>query len=245
MDLAQLAEGLSAHTTGFTTAVAGADPDVTVPTCPEWTLRVLVGHVGQAQRWAADIVRSGPSPVPDPTDADPGSVADWPDWLRTGADELTDAVLAAGDRPVWTFFGDRPAVFWLRRMVHDLVVHHADAAATTGAPFGVSPALAGDAISEWLEVLCHPATLDLRPGFEKLRGTGQTLQLRPDTGPGWLITRVPDGVRWARATTDADVTLSGPVQDLVLVLTRRAPVDRVTVAGDRDLVDHWLANTLA
>jgi len=245
MDLTQFAEGLSEHTDGFVTAVAGADPDTVVPTCPEWTLRVLVGHVGQAHRWATDIVRSGPSPVPDPFDADPGSPADWPDWLRAGAADLTDAVLAAGDRPVWTFFDDQPATFWLRRMLHDLVVHHADAAITTGARFTVSPDLAADAISEWLEVLCHPATVTLRPSFERLRGTGQTIRLRPDTGQGWLITRDPDGVRWTRPTGDADATLAGPVDDLLLVLSRRQSVDRVSVTGDHDLVDHWLANTIA
>lgn len=242
MDVARIAEGLHEHTAGFAKAVAGADPDTVVPTCPDWPLRVLVGHIGQAHRWAAGIVRSGPAPVPDPFDADPG---EWSSWLRDGARELADAVLAAGDRPVWTYVGERSATFWLRRMTHDTCVHYADAAFATGADFTVAPDLAADAVSEWLELLADPAARTIRPAFAELRGTGQTLSLRPDTGGGWLITRTADGIEWRRATADADATLAGPVADLLLVLTRRWSPDRVAVTGDRGLVEHWLAHTAA
>jgi uncharacterized protein (TIGR03083 family) len=245
MDNARLAEGLHHHTAGFADAVENADPDAKVPTCPEWPLRVLTGHVGQEHRWAASIIRSGPSPVPDPFDADPGSPAKWSDWLREGAEDLEDAVQAAGDTPVWTFFGPHPARFWLRRMLHDTTVHHADAALATGTPFTVAPDLAADAISEWLELLSDPVTASLKPDFAELRGTGQTILMDPGAGPGWLITRTPEGVRWTRATEAADVTLTGPVQDLLLVFTRRLPADRVTITGDRALAGHWLAHTAA
>jgi uncharacterized protein (TIGR03083 family) len=245
MDVTRLVEGLHDHTAGLAGAVVGADPTMPVPTCPEWPLRVLVGHIGQAHRWAAGIVRSGPSPIPDPFDADPGSPQDWPGWLRGGAADLADAVMAAGEGPVWTFFGPRPATFWLRRMLHDTTVHHADAALATDTAFEVAPDLAADAISEWLEVLSDPVTQTIKPAVAELRGTGQTLQLRPDTGVGWLITRTPDGVRWARATDSADATLAGPIGDLLLVLTRRLPPGQITITGDRDLADHWLAHTAA
>ncbi|KAA2267138.1 maleylpyruvate isomerase family mycothiol-dependent enzyme [Solihabitans fulvus] len=245
MEIARLVEGLHERTAGLAEAVAGADPTMLVPTCPEWPLRVLVGHIGQAHRWAASIVRSGPTPVPDPFDADPGSPADWPDWLRSGAEDLADAVLAAGEGPVWTFFGPAPATFWLRRMLHDTTVHHADAALATGTAFEVAPDLAADAITEWLELVSDPIATTIKPAFAELRGTGQTLRLHPDTGAGWLITRTPDGLRWAHAADAADATLAGPVRDLLLVLTRRLPAGRVTITGDRDLVDHWLTHTAA
>jgi uncharacterized protein (TIGR03083 family) len=150
---------------------------------------------------------------------------------------------------VWTFFGPQPARFWLRRMLHDTTVHHADAALATGRAFEVAPDHAADAIDEWLELLSDPVTAQLKPDFAELRGTGQTLRLRPDDEPGgepgWLITRTPDGVRWTRATDAADATLDGPVRDLLLVLTRRLPADRVTLTGDRGLAEHWLAHTAA
>ncbi|WP_086848135.1 maleylpyruvate isomerase family mycothiol-dependent enzyme [Amycolatopsis kentuckyensis] len=245
MDNATLAAGLHQHTAGFAEAVGNADPDERVPTCPEWPFRVLAGHIGQAHRWAASIVRDGPSPVPDPFDADPGSPDKWSGWLREGAEDLEDAVNAAGDTPVWTFFGPQPARFWLRRMLHDTTVHHADAALATGKSFTVAPDLAADAISEWLAVLADPVTASLNPAFAELRGTGQTLRLEPGDGPGWLITRTPGGVRWTRESAPADVTLTGPVKDLLLVFTRRLPLDRVTVTGDEALAAHWLAHTAA
>ncbi|MFB9689555.1 maleylpyruvate isomerase family mycothiol-dependent enzyme [Amycolatopsis plumensis] len=245
MDNTRLAAGLREHTAGFAAAVENADPDRRVPTCPEWPLRVLVGHVGQAHRWAASIVRTGPSPVPDPFDADPGTPDKWSDWLNQGAADLEEAVKAAADTPVWTFFGPQPAGFWLRRMLHDTTVHHADAALAAGKSFTVAPDLAADAISEWLELLSDPVTASLKPGFAELRGTGQTLLLDPGEGPGWLITRTPDGVRWTRESRPADVTLTGPVADLLLVFTRRLPADRVTITGDEALAAHWLAHTAA
>ncbi|SFW90628.1 maleylpyruvate isomerase family mycothiol-dependent enzyme [Amycolatopsis australiensis] len=249
MHSTRLAEALLDRTAAFATTVAGADPDTRVPTCPDWPLRVLVGHIGQAHRWSADIVRSGPAPVPDPRDADPGTPDEWAAWLRDGAEDLTKAALDAGETPVWTFFGEQPARFWLRRMLHDTTIHHADAALATGAAFTVAPDLAADAISEWLDVLSDPVTASLNPAFAELRGTGQTLRLAggdsDGDGDGWLITRTPDGVAWTRAAGTADVTLSGPLQDLLLVFTRRLPLDRVTVTGDRGLAEHWLGHTAA
>ena len=56
---------LLAETARFAAAVAGADPTLPVPTCPEWTLAQLVAHVGHGMRWSAVIVeRRATGPVP-------------------------------------------------------------------------------------------------------------------------------------------------------------------------------------
>ena len=39
----------------FTEVMAGVEPSVRVPTCPEWTARDLAGHIGQGPRWAAEV----------------------------------------------------------------------------------------------------------------------------------------------------------------------------------------------
>ncbi|MFI5613321.1 maleylpyruvate isomerase family mycothiol-dependent enzyme [Amycolatopsis sp. NPDC051903] len=241
MDTTHPADALLHHTAALAKAAAGGDPEARVPTCPDWPLRVLVGHVGQAHRWAASTVRGEPSAVPDPLDADPGDPAGWPEWLHAGAADLIAAV-STSDSPVWTFFGDGPATFWLRRMLNDTIVHHADAA---GEAFEVAPGLAEDAITEWLELLANPVTQTLRPDLAALRGTGQTLQLRPAETEGWHLTRTRDGLTWSRQTATADATLAGPLRDLLLVVTRRLPADHLTTTGDRGLVDHWLAHTKA
>jgi uncharacterized protein (TIGR03083 family) len=235
-------------TSAFAGTVAGLDPQTTVPTCPEWRVRDLVGHIGQAYRWSAGLVRSrAAAPPPDPRDAEPGRPQDWPTWLHDSAADLVGAITDTGqETDVWTFVGERPARFWLRRMLADSAVHLADAAFAAGRAFTISPDLAADAISEGLGLISSAGAAGLKPELAELRGRGQTLQLRPtDVEPGWLITREPDGVTWERRTADADVVVTAPVGDLLLVFSRRIRPDstRVTISGDRALVDHWWAHT--
>lgn len=225
---------LQEQTADFAEIVTGMAPEAPVPTCPDWTLWDLVGHMGQAPRWMAGIVRSGAAAVPpDPRDAE--VPADWRGWLLAGADELLTAVAEVGaDTPVWTVVGTRPARWWVRRALADLVVHTADAALTAGVPFTVPETRAADIISEGLDVLTTPG-LATFPGDRE-----GTIALRPSTSDGWLLTRAATGHTWQPGTGDADTTLSGSAQDLMLVLMRRQPLDHVTVTGDRALVEELL-----
>jgi uncharacterized protein (TIGR03083 family) len=248
VDADRLVTGLSEVTAAFTGTVAGLDPQATVPTCPEWQVRDLVGHIGQGYRWSAGLVRSrAAAPPPDPRDSEPGRPQDWPGWLRDSAADLASAIAETGpDTVVWTFLGDRPARFWLHRMLADTAVHVADAALAGGRPFTIAPNLAADTISEGLGLIAAAEAAGLKPELGELRGDGQTLQLRPtDVEAGWLITRTPGGVTWERRTADADVVVTAPVRELLLVFSRRiAPDDtQLTITGNRALVDHWWAHT--
>ena len=62
-------ERLYGEITGSTATLArltdGADLTRPVPTCPDWTIRQLITHVGRAHRWAAAMVTAratGPLP---------------------------------------------------------------------------------------------------------------------------------------------------------------------------------------
>jgi uncharacterized protein (TIGR03083 family) len=223
------------QTAVFAEVVAGVEAGRRISTCPEWLMRDLVGHIGQAPRWAAGVVRSGvASPPPDPRDAEPGPPEAWTDWLLAGADELLDAVASVdAGTEVWTLVGPRPASWWVRRLRSDLVVHTADAALTSGVPYQVPDELAADTISEGLDLLATP-------GLAKFPGSREgTIALRPSTGDGWLFTRA-DGYAWQRGAGPADVTLSGSTSDLLLVLMRRVPLDQVKVDGDRMLMEELL-----
>lgn len=248
-DVEPLIEDLRYNTSAFVETVGDLDPDLQIPNCPEWRLRDLVAHIDQAPRWAAAIIRSRqPAAVPNPRDADPGAPGAWPGWLLGGVTELVDAVRDAGaETMVWTVVGPQPAAFWLRRMLHDTALHHVDAALAAGTMFEIDPNLAADAITEGLQLLSLPEMATLRPDVAELRGRGQTLQLLPGerSSTGWLITRTPDGVSWQRGKDDADVTVAGTTSDLLLILTRRLPLGdhRVTVTGNRALMDHWLADS--
>ncbi|SDJ81367.1 TIGR03083 family protein [Nonomuraea maritima] len=240
-----MAEDLQEQTAALARAAVAGDPDATVPTCPEWRLRDLVAHIEQALRWAAELVRAAaPLPIPDPRAADPGAIGGWERRLADGAEELIEAVRdAPGDARVWSVLGPVPPAFWLRRMLSDVTVHRYDAAATTGAGFEISPRLAADVIGEGMELLSAPEAEAFKPDLVELRGTGERLAVRPHAMDGWLVTRTPDGIRVARGNAGADVTVSGPVTELMLVLTGRVPPAEGGVAGDRGLLDHWLACT--
>jgi uncharacterized protein (TIGR03083 family) len=248
VDVDRLVTELREVTDAFADMVAGLDPQATVPTCPEWRIRDLVGHIGQAYRWSAGLVRSrAGAPPPDPRDAEPGHPQDWAGWLRDGATDLIDAITDVGpETAVWTFVENRPAWFWLRRMRADSAVHLADAAIAAGRPFTIAADLAADTISEGLGLISTAEAAGLNPELSNLRGDGQTLQLRPAGGEaGWYITREPSGVTWERRTADADVVVGAPVHDLLLVFSRRIRPDdaRLMITGDRALVDHWWAHT--
>jgi uncharacterized protein (TIGR03083 family) len=239
-------ELLHEQTKAFADAAESLDLDARVQTCPEWSVRVLVGHIGQGQRWAAEIVRTGaPSGIPDPHDVD--LPADWAKWLQEGTEELAGALRDSNARDanatVWTVAGTGPAEFWLRRMVHDTTVHYVDAAITAGIEYEIPEDLAIDGIQEGLELLATPGIEERNAAVAELRGDGQTLQFRPDNQLGWHITRTPEGVKWRHGTGEADVTMSGTAQDLLLLVYGRLPLENIALTGNRDLMTHWLAHT--
>jgi uncharacterized protein (TIGR03083 family) len=243
---ARLADMASAH-----------DPDLPVPTCPDWTLRQLATHVGRVHRWAAEIVSTRAaeriafdSPPDGKYPADPAERAAW---LNAGADGVIAAITAAGDEPVWAFGRLAPASFWGRRQSHETMVHRADAELAVGADVELDTVLAADAIDEWLASVIDPRYRQRGDGSAALPA-GKVLAVRA-TGAGpadeWLISSTEAGLHVQRGAeaqhgpADADVTVSGPADLLLLALVRRRPADdpAITVTGDRRLLADWLAST--
>lgn len=237
-----------------------SDPETPVPSCPGWTLRQLGTHVGRGDRWAAAIVAQAadsfvdPRTVPDgkPPADDPAAAAAW---LVAGVPLLAEAVATTGvDTPVWTFLGPRPAAWWLRRRLHEALVHHADAALAVGAPFEVPAQVAADGVAEWLSlVTARPA------GDEPLLVEGATMHLHAtdgadagaphDAGLGlageWMVRPDGSGIAWEPGHAKGTVAVRGAAVDLLLALVRRIPADdqRVQVLGDATVFDTWLART--
>ena len=155
------ADRYHAEITGSTAALAGlagqADLGLPVPSCPGWTLRQLITHVGRAQRWAAEITRTRSAEfIPFRSVPDgrlPDDPAQRPGWLRDGAARLIASVSEAGDAAVWALGRQRPAGFWARRMAHETAVHRADAEIAIGGPPVIAPDMAADGIDEWLTEL--------------------------------------------------------------------------------------------
>lgn len=212
-------------------------------------MRHLFRHVGRGNLWAAQIISEHRSQPLDPKDVRGGRPPDDRDaainWLNDGAQAVIDAVDRVGsDARVWTFLGARPAGWWIRRRLHEATVHRADAALALGAEFELSPELAADALTEWIDRACvdtrHPAALDrgqsihLHATDERLGPTGE-----------WSIVHDEDGVSWSRTHGKGSVALRGPAKELLLATVRRrtAADAGLEVFGDTTVWDAWLDRT--
>ena len=222
------ADELTAETARLAAAAAQRPTDGKIETCPEWTVRDLVTHVGTGHRLAAGIIeerRDRPAKyrlVPAPDEPD-----EWPAWLTEGARLLNAAVDDLGfDGTVWTWQPKfQTAGFWQRRMLHDLIVHRFDAD-----PAGdLAPDLAADGIADLLLAFGH---------FPRFAGDGESLLFTAtDLGRSWHVTLAKDGLEWSTEDHPADTAIKAPVRELLLIMNRRSEPD--AIEGDRALWQRW------
>ena len=245
------------------------DPDLPVPTCPDWTLRQLATHLGRVHRWAAEIVStSAAERIPFDSAPDgryPAEPADRAAWLNTGAGRVIEAIRTAGVEPVWAFGRLAPADFWARRQAQETMMHRVDGELAVGRDVTLDAGLAVDGIDEWLTSATDPRYRQRGDGRQALPA-GMAMHLKAtgmsgtDAATEWLIRSTDGGLRLHRGPGEpnmgdadmgdadmgkADVSVSGPADRLLLVLVRRLPADESTIAvsGDAALFTGWLAGT--
>ena len=236
----------------FSDLVRNADEAKPVPTCPGWSLGQLIRHVGRGDRWAAQIVRDRRDDFLDPRSVEGGKPPPDPDdaisWLHGGAQRLVDAVEFSGvETSVWTFLGPRPANWWIRRRLHEVAVHRADAAIALGTDFALEPEIAADAISEWLERVAIQAGSD---GAALPLEGDHTLHLHA-TDPGlsetgeWTIRIADGGITVSPEHGKGTVALRGGATELLLAVVRRASIADlgIEIFGDDAVWQKWLERT--
>lgn len=224
-----------------------ADPTTPVPTCPGWTLNQLFKHLGRGKRWCAQIISERRTEALDPREVRNGKPPDDLDgaleWFNEGSQLILDAVDQVGsDARVWTFLGPKPAGWWIRRRVHETLVHRADEELALNREFHAPPELAADGVTEWIELIIsgsdrhHPPlerglTMHLHAAEHELGPTGE-----------WTITNDEDGLQWSHDHTKGEVAVRGPATGLLLAITRRKDLADagVEVIGDAALWDGWL-----
>jgi len=236
------ADEMEAETVRLGAAAAQRPTDEKIETCPEWTVRDLVTHVGTGHRLAAGIIeerRDRPAEyrlVNAPAERD-----DWPAWLAEGARRLNAAVDDLGfDGTVWTWQPKfQTAGFWQRRMLHDLIVHRFDAAPTgeiapgrtaDAAPAGdLAPDLAADGIADLLLALGY---------FPRFQGDGESLLFTAtDLGRSWHVTLTPQGMTWSEENKAAQTMCSASAKNLLLIMNRRR--EPTAIEGDQALWQRW------
>ncbi|MBA2896668.1 maleylpyruvate isomerase family mycothiol-dependent enzyme [Nonomuraea soli] len=238
-------EAVEAEVAAVSRLLAGADAETQVPTCPGWTIRDLIVHLGGTHRWVTHIVATGATErvpyrqvVTEPSPSD-----DLVEWLGSGARELLAALGQADpDAPVWAWGEDRHQRFWPRRMLHETMIHRADLEIALGLSPEFDPAHAVDGIDEFFANLPHARSI--APRLERLTSSGEVVHLHATDVEGeWLVTLPPAGYAWSRGHGKGDAALRGPVSDLLLVVYGRRSPDTLTVFGDRELLERWITTT--
>jgi uncharacterized protein (TIGR03083 family) len=236
----------------FSELFRDVDESHPVPTCPGWSLKQLLRHVGRGDRWAAQIVRDRLDQPPDLSSVEggkpPPDPADAISWLHGGAQRLVDAVELSGvQTAVWTFLGERPANWWIRRRLHETSVHRADAAIALGREFSLEPDVAADGVTEFLE------RIEIRAGANGAPlplADGETLHLHA-TDPGlgeageWTIRVSGTGITWSHEHGKGSVALRGGATELLLAMSRRTPLadTGIDMFGDEAVWQSWLERT--
>jgi uncharacterized protein (TIGR03083 family) len=248
------ADEILAQAVLFRSHLQGADLAIAVPTCPGWNLAQLTQHLGAGFRWLADLVRTRATGPTDDTTMrvlDPAPTTDGRgrgEWLVVGAEELADALRAAGpSASMWTPLPDGRADFFARRYAHESLIHRADGALALGLDVAVDPDLALDGLAEWMELGGLPRMLEFHPERRDLLGPGRTLQVtatdtdHPDGA--WFVDLTGDMMvhRPADRGESAAVELRGPLTELLLALYARRDLEAhgLETVGDRDLLEFW------
>ncbi|MCA2212253.1 maleylpyruvate isomerase family mycothiol-dependent enzyme [Jidongwangia harbinensis] len=216
-------------------AAAAPDLEARVPGCPDWTLRDLVVHLGEVQRFWAATVRAADAGGPPSPEAigDRTPHGDLLDWFGESTRLLLAALREAGpDAPSWTWWGasDAPQTSGAvaRHQVQEAAVHAYDAQETIGKPEPLPAAEAVDSMSEFLVVsLGVLGAWPHRPARVAFRAV---------EGPAWTVDLTPDGAKLSPAAGGAAVTtLHGSASDLVLALYKRIPLSRLRIDGDAEV----------
>jgi uncharacterized protein (TIGR03083 family) len=246
MDVATQIEALQREGGHMANAIAAAAPGDQVPTCPEWTVRDLVHHMGGIHRWATGYVADARHEQWDVDLID--VVGSWPDddelvgWFGRGCSELVAALEdAPDDLDCWTFLpAPSPRAMWARRQAHETAIHRVDAELATRAPADLTafdPAFAADGVDELLSCFLPRPRSRLRADPPTRLGVACS-----DTGASWLLTIGPDGVTTTPAAglDDAACVVRADAADLYLVLWSRRTPDVLRADGDRRVLELFL-----
>ncbi|MGK0715322.1 maleylpyruvate isomerase family mycothiol-dependent enzyme [Leucobacter sp. W1153] len=219
-------DALEAAIARFTGLLSQTSGEEEVPTCPGWNVRDLVIHLGTIHRWAAAIVLSGqmarkPRPVVH------GGLSGW--YSGTGTALVAALRAVEPNEPVPNFDTiDETAAFWIRRQLHEVIVHTCDLARACAKAEPELPAeLAADGIEEVLTVFFRRLVSNGSPPDvrENIRITARDIGSTWVVGPG----ETPELLTTGAA---ADATIEGTAQDLYFALWGRTPIDRLHIQGE-------------
>jgi uncharacterized protein (TIGR03083 family) len=243
MQTGDLIDALAHEGSAFAEAAQRAGLDAAVPTCPEWTVRELVRHLGYVHRWATAYVHTGRSTVLTDEEEDrligplPGDES-LLGWFRAGHEALVEALRGApAGLGSWSFLpAESPLQFWARRQAHETSIHRVDAQSALGDGTDlVASRFGADGIDELLMGFYGRRSRRLRADEPR------SLLVRADDAPDavWTIQIGPAGPVPTRGEAAAQCAVAGPAAELYLALWNRRDFTGLRVDGDRSVLELW------
>jgi uncharacterized protein (TIGR03083 family) len=176
-------------------AIAAADPEAKVPSCPDWTANQLAHHVAQTYLHKVECINRGAFPEdwpPTGLNPDPVGVLDEGFAALTAVfdEHLPGDPAATWHRP------DQTVGFWIRRMCQETVVHRVDAEQVAGLELAPIPArIALDGVDEFLDLFIGYLSEDWPEHFaDVLTQPDQRPVLISGGGRSWTVQARPEGV---------------------------------------------------
>jgi len=233
-------DALAAQGARLATVASEAGLEAAVPTCPGWTVRDVLAHVGGVHRWAAAHVAGARS---EPLSSEERRAAfhappdgSLLDWYAAGHTALVAVLRDAGpERPCWSFLpGPTGSAFWARRQVHETAIHRADVESATGTRTSIDGWLAADGIDELVRGFFS------RPQSRLRADPAVTLAIRCVDVPGeWTVRAGPDASSGSLGASAADCIVTALANDCYELLWNRRDAAGLAVDGDATVLDTW------
>ena len=222
--------------------ITGTDPKAPVPSCPDWNVTDLAGHVTEVYLHKTECIRHGAEPEPWPPETfgpDPLAALDEAYAALTAEFDAHDPGDHAGS---WYASGESVG-FWIRRMAQETAIHRVDAELAAGLPVTpIAEDLAVDGVDEilvvfiaytsvaWLEYFAE--LLDTPDEHPVFLATGDHTWSARATKQGVMVAEVPAGT----TPRGPGATVRGSAHDLLLWLWNRAGDEAVCLDGDPELL---------
>lgn len=154
-------------------ALAAADPEQRVPTCPDWNAADLLWHATEVPEfWSAVLAQGvttdeGATEIEESATPRPDDLEELRQRRAAAVDGLLEQLGAHSDQePAWFWFSARQDVGVIRRMqLHEVTIHRVDAELTAGRPVtAIREDIAHAGLEHVLEVM-WPAAFDWIPDW--------------------------------------------------------------------------------
>lgn len=252
-------EHLRAESARAREVLALCDPGARVPSCPDWSAADLLWHLVTVQWFWSRAVIDRPAEVDKAQEpARPATYAEMLDEFDRWSAALVGALDGVDPREeAWTWsgdVGDHTIGFIVRRQAHEALIHRIDAEMAAGVASAVPAELAADGVHEVLAVMyggCPPwGSWSPIPHYARLdcTDTGDEVWIQlglfsgtdPRSGEA-IADEVDFHVVDAPADLEPEVVVDGPAAALDAWLWHRADDRDLSVAGDRAVLDRFLA----